>query len=58
MVELAADVDLPLTVVRVLFGGLAEAGLVRIEEPRGAGRSGPAADPELLREIVERLRAL
>ncbi|MFF3465771.1 DUF742 domain-containing protein [Streptomyces sp. NPDC002619] len=57
-VELAADADLPLTAVRVLLGDLAEAGLVRIEEPRGAARSGPAADPELLREIVERLRAL
>ncbi|MGW3813620.1 DUF742 domain-containing protein [Streptomyces sp. NPDC005046] len=58
VVELAADVDLPLTVVRVLLGDLAEAGLVRIDEPRRSPDGGPAADPELLREIVERLREL
>ncbi|WP_234377001.1 DUF742 domain-containing protein [Streptomyces sp. TP-A0356] len=56
--ELAADADLPLTVVRVMLGDLAEAGLVRIDEPRRAVRGGPEADPELLREIVERLREL
>jgi DNA-binding transcriptional ArsR family regulator len=58
VVELAADADLPLTVVRVLLGDLAEAGLVRIDAPRRTVRGGPAADPELLREIVERLREL
>ncbi|MFE3638943.1 DUF742 domain-containing protein [Streptomyces sp. NPDC059168] len=56
--ELAADADLPLTVVRVLLGDLAEAGLVRIDEPGRDPVTGPAADPELLREIVERLREL
>jgi hypothetical protein len=58
VVELAADADLPLTVVRVLLGDLAEAGLVRIDEPQRSPRGGPAADPELLQEIVERLREL
>ncbi|MFD4626898.1 DUF742 domain-containing protein [Streptomyces sp. NPDC058475] len=58
VVELAADADLPLTVVRVLLGDLAEAGLVRIDTPRRTAPGGPAADPELLREIVERLREL
>ncbi|MFJ9542067.1 DUF742 domain-containing protein [Streptomyces sp. NPDC101225] len=57
VVELAADADLPLTVVRVLLGDLAGTGLVRIDAPPTAP-AGPAADPELLREIVERLRAL
>ncbi len=56
--ELAADADLPLTVVRVLLGDLAEAGLIRIDPPRHLPVSGPAADPGLLREIVERLREL
>ncbi|MGW2744582.1 DUF742 domain-containing protein [Streptomyces sp. NPDC001450] len=56
--ELAADADLPLTVVRVLLGDLAEAGLIRIDEPRRLPVSGPAADPGLLREIVERLKEL
>ncbi|MFF4313426.1 DUF742 domain-containing protein [Streptomyces sp. 900105755] len=58
VVELAADADLPLTVVRVLLADLAEAGLVRIEEPRRLEPAGPAADPELLKVIVERLREL
>ncbi|MFG2967467.1 MULTISPECIES: DUF742 domain-containing protein [unclassified Streptomyces] len=58
VVELAADADLPLTVVRVLLGDLAEAGLVRIDEPRRLEPAGPAADPELLKVIVERLREL
>ncbi|WP_406446752.1 DUF742 domain-containing protein [Streptomyces sp. NBC_01613] len=55
VVELAADADLPLTVVRVLLGDLAGAGLIRID---AAGRIEPAADPELLREVLERLREL
>ncbi|MFF5146813.1 DUF742 domain-containing protein [Streptomyces sp. NPDC013157] len=58
VVELAADADLPLTVVRVLLADLAEAGLVRIREPRRVEPTGPAADPELLKVIVERLREL
>ncbi|MGP4009462.1 DUF742 domain-containing protein [Streptomyces sp. 4N124] len=58
VVELAADADLPLTVVRVLLGDLAAAGLVRIDEPRRTGPDGPAADPELLRVIVARLREI
>ncbi|MET7285927.1 DUF742 domain-containing protein [Streptomyces sp. NPDC005573] len=58
VVELAAGADLPLTVVRVLLGDLAEAGLVRIDAPRGLTATGPTADPELLREIVHRLKQL
>lgn len=56
--ELAADADLPLTVVRVLLGDLAEAGLVRIDAPRQLLPDDPATDPGLLQEIVERLREL
>lgn len=58
VVELAADADLPLTVLRVLLGDLAEAGLVRVDAPRRVAAGGPADDPELLREIIERLREL
>ncbi|MGV4983484.1 DUF742 domain-containing protein [Streptomyces sp. NPDC001709] len=58
VVELAADADLPLTVLRVLLGDLAEAGLIRIDEPRRLRAGAPAADPGLLREIVERLKEL
>ncbi|TGN80961.1 DUF742 domain-containing protein [Streptomyces griseoluteus] len=58
VVELAADADLPLTVVRVLLGDLAEQGLIRIDAPRRLQVHDGAADPELLREIVRRLREL
>ncbi|WP_330456671.1 DUF742 domain-containing protein [Streptomyces sp. NBC_00820] len=58
VVELAAGADLPLTVVRVLLDDLAEAGLVRIHAPRSLPVTGPAADPDLLREIVHRLKQL
>ncbi|MEU9403902.1 DUF742 domain-containing protein [Streptomyces sp. SID4985] len=58
LVELAVDADLPLTVVRVLLGDLAEAGLIRIDAPRRLPVTGPAADPDLLREIVHRLRQI
>ncbi|MER5973885.1 DUF742 domain-containing protein [Streptomyces sp. NPDC002055] len=55
LAELAADADLPLTVVRVLLGDLVDAGLVRI----GAATT-PADRPDagLLREVVARLREL
>ncbi|GAB3182699.1 DUF742 domain-containing protein [Streptomyces incanus] len=56
VVELAAAADLPLTIIRVLLADLAGAGLVWIGAPRRTG--GPATDPELLREIVARLREL
>ncbi|WP_267245331.1 DUF742 domain-containing protein [Streptomyces sp. PR69] len=54
--EVAADADLPLTVVRVLLADLVEAGLVTAAPPA----AGEAArhDPELLREIADRLRQL
>ncbi|MET7762983.1 DUF742 domain-containing protein [Streptomyces sp. NPDC005336] len=55
LTELAADADLPLTVVRVLLGDLAAAGVVRIGRPTGQG-SRP--DPRLLREVAARLREL
>ncbi|MET9172997.1 hypothetical protein ABZX64_18340 [Streptomyces misionensis] len=42
----------------MLLGDLAEAGLVRIDPPRRAPAGGAAADPGLLREIVDRLREI
>ncbi|MFC4610969.1 DUF742 domain-containing protein [Streptomyces maoxianensis] len=55
LAEIAADADLPLTVVRVLLVDLVEAGLVRVSAPvTQAGLD----DPELLSEIVKRLREL
>ncbi|MFE3327111.1 DUF742 domain-containing protein [Streptomyces sp. NPDC059176] len=53
--EVAADADLPLTVVRVLVVDLVEAGLVRVSAPTGPQG---VRDPLLLREIADRLREL
>ncbi|MGW1891468.1 DUF742 domain-containing protein [Streptomyces sp. NPDC002004] len=53
--ELAADRDLPVTVVRVLLADLVDAGLVRISAPKTRTAHD---DPALLREIVDRLREL
>ncbi|MEV6652268.1 DUF742 domain-containing protein [Streptomyces sp. NPDC051219] len=53
--EIAADADLPLTVVRVLLVDLVEAGLIRISAPVAHEAM---SDPVLLREIVDRLREL
>ncbi|MFF8728692.1 DUF742 domain-containing protein [Streptomyces sp. NPDC015171] len=58
VVELAADADLPLTVVRVLLGDLAEEGLIRVDPPRRPPVGGPTADPALLKEIAARLREI
>lgn len=53
--EVAADADMPLTVVRVLLVDLVEAGLVRVSEP--PARRG-THDASLLREIADRLREI
>ncbi|MEU3298276.1 MULTISPECIES: DUF742 domain-containing protein [unclassified Streptomyces] len=55
LAEVAADADLPLTVVRVLLADLVEAGLVRVCAP--TARQG-THDPSLLREIADRLREI
>lgn len=55
VVELAADADLPLTVVRVLLGDLVDAGLVRVAPPPVAAEAPSAA---LLRELIHGLRML
>ncbi|MFE0629104.1 DUF742 domain-containing protein [Streptomyces sp. NPDC058864] len=53
--ELAADLDLPVGVVRVLVGDVLEAGLVHISRPVP-----PAELPDagLLRDVIDGLRAL
>ncbi|MEU4091366.1 DUF742 domain-containing protein [Streptomyces sp. NPDC026673] len=53
--ELAADLDLPVGVVRVLIGDVLEAGLVHITRPVP-----PAELPNagLLRDVIDGLRAL
>lgn len=51
--ELAAQVDLPLGVVRILLGDLREKGLVLVRAP---GRDAP--QESVLRSVLEGLRAL
>ncbi|MCQ4041337.1 DUF742 domain-containing protein [Streptantibioticus rubrisoli] len=53
--ELAADADLPVGALRVLLGDLLDAELVTIAPARAAADQ---PDPELLREVIDRLRAL
>ncbi len=53
--DLASDIDLPVGVVRVLVGDLAQHGLVRVASTRPAG---PVASERLLREVLDGLRAL
>ncbi|MBO8190985.1 DUF742 domain-containing protein [Streptomyces oryzae] len=53
--ELAAELDLPVGVVRVLIGDLVEAGLVRVTRPVPPAE---LPDESILREVINGLRAL
>lgn len=53
--ELAADLDLPVGVVRVLVGDLLEASHVQIHQPVPPAE---LVDESLLREVINGLRAL
>jgi len=53
--ELAADLDLPLDVVRVLLGDLLRHGLVRLRKPASVSR---ILDARLLKEVIDGLSAL
>jgi hypothetical protein len=54
LVELAADLDLPTGVVRILVSDLRERGLVTIHRSKPAGLS----DLKILQEVVNGLRGL
>jgi DNA-directed RNA polymerase specialized sigma24 family protein len=53
--ELAADLDLPVGVVRVLIGDLLEAGHVLVHQPVPPAE---LPDESILREVINGLRAL
>jgi hypothetical protein len=54
VVELAADIDLPVGVVRVPLSGLSQHGIIRVLlTPRGPGTS-----ERLLRDVLDGLHAL
>jgi DNA-binding transcriptional ArsR family regulator len=52
--ELAADLDLPLGVVRILIADLREHGLVSIHQPSRPGLT----DVRILKEVADALRRL
>jgi hypothetical protein len=53
--DLAADLDLPLGVVRILIGDLRERGLIAVRDPMAPAR---LADPHILTEVADGLRRL
>lgn len=53
--EVASEVALPLTVVRILLSDLRKQGLIRVRQPARAAQM-PA--PSLLREVIQGLKAL
>jgi hypothetical protein len=53
--ELAADLDLPVGVVRVFIGDLLDSGLVRVTRPVPPAE---LPDENILREVINGLRAL
>jgi len=54
LVDLAADLDLPVGVVRILVSDLRERGLITIHRPQPAGFS----DLKILQEVVNGLRRI
>lgn len=53
--DIAADVDLPVGVVRVLLGDLRDLGLIRVRPPAHVA---PLPSTSLLKEVINGLRAL
>jgi hypothetical protein len=53
--DLAADLNLPLGVVRILISDLRDRGLIRIHHPVSPAR---LPDPRILREVADGLRRL
>jgi hypothetical protein len=55
VVDLTADIDLPLGVIRVLLSDLSSRGMIKITSMTAAGR---VTDERLLRNVLDGLRAL
>jgi len=53
--DLASEIDLPLSVARVLLGDLIQQGLIRVRTP---GQVGTITDERLLMRVLEGLHAL
>jgi hypothetical protein len=55
VVELTAELDLPIGVVRVLLADLTDRGLARVRTPASSGH---ARDEAVLRMVLDELRSL
>ncbi|MEU6390966.1 DUF742 domain-containing protein [Streptomyces sp. NPDC046939] len=58
VVEIAAELKLPITVVRILLGDLLAAGKVTARHPRAAATVASLPDSDLLKEVLHGLRNL
>ncbi|NLU68902.1 DUF742 domain-containing protein [Streptomyces sp. HNM0574] len=56
VVELASDLSLPVSIVRILLGDLHAAGRVTARHPRTAASSDRLPDPEILKQVLVGLR--
>ncbi|MFJ3824610.1 DUF742 domain-containing protein [Streptomyces nodosus] len=58
LVEVAAELDLPITVVRILLGDLLDMGKVTARHPRAARAIAELPETVLLKEVLHGLRNL
>ncbi|MGY1452210.1 DUF742 domain-containing protein [Streptomyces sp. SS8] len=58
VVEVAADLRLPITVVKILLGDLLAAGRITARNPRPSAAHGDAPESALLKEVLIGLRNL
>ncbi|MFF8035450.1 MULTISPECIES: DUF742 domain-containing protein [unclassified Streptomyces] len=58
LVEIAAELKLPITVVRILLGDLLATGRITARHPRAAASVASLPDSDLLKEVLHGLRNL
>ncbi|MCF6524967.1 DUF742 domain-containing protein [Streptomyces sp. JJ36] len=58
VVELAADLRLPVSVVRILLGDLLAAGRITARHPQTAAAADRLPDPDILKQVLVGLRNL
>ncbi|MGW7516527.1 DUF742 domain-containing protein [Streptomyces sp. NPDC054796] len=58
VVEVASDLGLPVSIVRILLGDLLAAGRITARHPRTAASADQLPDPEILKQVLVGLRNL
>ena len=58
VVEIASDLRLPVSIVRILLGDLHAAGRITARHPRTASAADQLPDPEILKQVLVGLRNL